>query len=337
MVLHPPVKPMLAQAREAIPLAGAMPGGMLVDPKFDGFRFLLFTPVEDGQSVILQTRRGAMYQARFPDLVAAAGQLPRGLVLDGELAVLEEGELSFTALQRRANAVRQAKVLAAELPAHFIAFDILQVDGRELLDEPLWKRREVLEALFADHRLTPPWTLCPSTTDLAVAREWLTEWTDVPGVEGVVVKSRAGRYRPGVRGSWYKIRRRATAEAIIGGVTGSLRCPQVLLLGRFDVSGRLRLVGKTAPLKSAAAAEVADQLTAADTDHPWTGVRFSARWGSRDVLHPVLVEPRCVAEISGDTAQDAGVWRHPVRYVRLRQDMTAAHVLTFEGIQPHTG
>ncbi|MGW6684300.1 ATP-dependent DNA ligase [[Kitasatospora] papulosa] len=120
MVLHPPVKPMLAQAREAIPLAGAMPGGMLVDPKFDGFRCLLFTPVEDGQSVILQTRRGAMYQARFPDLVAAAGQLPRGLVLDGELAVLEEGELSFTALQRRATAVRQAKVLAAELPAHFI-------------------------------------------------------------------------------------------------------------------------------------------------------------------------------------------------------------------------
>ncbi|MFJ8871303.1 ATP-dependent DNA ligase [Streptomyces sp. NPDC102473] len=284
MVLRPPVEPMLAQARETIPLPGAMPGGMLIDPKFDGFRCLLFTPIEDGQSVSLQTRRGAMYQSRFPDLVAAAGQLPCGLVLDGELAVLEEGQLSFTALQRRATAVRQAKVLAAELPAHFIAFDILQVDGRELLDEPLWRRREILEALFADHRLTPPWTLCPSTTDLAVAQEWLTEWTDVPGVEGVVVKSRAGRYRPGVRGSWYKVRRRATTEAIIGGVTGSLRKPQVLLLGRFDMSGRLRMIGKTVPLKPAAAAEVADQLTAADTDHPWTGVRFSARWGGAETF-----------------------------------------------------
>ncbi|MFJ8982590.1 hypothetical protein [Streptomyces sp. NPDC102282] len=103
------------------------------------------------------------------------------------------------------------------------------------------------------------------------------------------------------------------------------------------MSGRLRMIGKTVPLKPAAAAEVADQLTAADTDHPWTGVRFSARWGSRDVLHPVLVEPRCVTEISGDTAHDAGVWRHPVRYVRLRQDMTAADVPTLGGIQPHTG
>ncbi|MFC8593094.1 ATP-dependent DNA ligase [Streptomyces atroolivaceus] len=217
------------------------------------------------------------------------------------------------------------------------AFDILQVDGRELLDEPLWRRREVLEALFADHRLTPPWTLCPSTTDLAVAQEWPAEWTDVPGVEGVVVKSRAGRYRPGIRGSWYKVRRRATTEAIIGGITGSLPRPQVLLLGRFDMSGRLRLVGKTVPLKPAAANEVAGQLTAADTDHPWTGVRFSARWGSRERLDPVLVEPRRIAEIRGDTAQDAGVLRHPVRYVRLRQDMTATDVPTFEGIQPHTG
>ncbi|MFE1190113.1 ATP-dependent DNA ligase [[Kitasatospora] papulosa] len=286
--------------------------------------------------MVLQTLRGAMYQARFPDLVAAAGQLPRGLVLDGELAVLDEGQLSFTALQRRATTVRHAKVLAAQLPAHFIAFDVLQVDGRELLDEPLWRRRAILEALFADQRLTPPWTLCPSTTDLTVAQEWLTEWIDVPGVEGVVVKNRAGKYRPGVRGSWYKVRRRATTEAIIGGVTGSLSPPQVLLLGRFDTTGRLRLVGKTVPLKPAAAGEVADQLTAADTDHPWTGVRFSARWGSRDPLDPVLAEPRCVAEISGDTARDAGVWRHPVRYVQLRQDMTPADVPTLGGIQSHT-
>ena len=136
--------------------------------------------------MLLQTRRGALVQDRFPDLAAAARSLPAGLVLDGELAVLDHhGQLSFTALQRRATAGRNARVLAAEMPAHFIAFDVLQSDGQELLDEPFARRREVLEALFADHRLAPPWTLCPSTTDPAIADEWLYEWTDVPGVEGV--------------------------------------------------------------------------------------------------------------------------------------------------------
>ncbi|MFC8593235.1 ATP-dependent DNA ligase [Streptomyces atroolivaceus] len=180
--------------------------------------------------MLLQTRRGALLQDRFPDLAAAAQSLPNGLVLDGELAVLDHhGQLSFTALQRRATAGRNARALAAELPAHFIAFDVLQSDGQELLDEPFVRRREVLEALFADHRLGPPWTLCPSTTDPAIADEWLHEWTDVPGLEGVVAESLTGRYRPGVRG-WTKVRRWNTTEALIGGVTGSLHHPQVLLL-----------------------------------------------------------------------------------------------------------
>ncbi|WP_329046778.1 ATP-dependent DNA ligase [Streptomyces sp. NBC_01422] len=334
MALRPTIEPMLAQARETIPHPGAVPGGMAVEPKFDGFRALLYTPADAGQPTLIQSRRGAMYQARFPDLVAAADQLPRNLVLDGELAVLEHGQLSFPALQRRAAAVRNAKTLAAALPAHFIAFDVLQAEGQELLDEPYARRRQILEALFADHRLTPPWTLCPSTSDLAVAEEWLHEWTDVPGIEGVVVKSLTGRYRPGVRGSWYKVRRRETTEAIIGGVTGSLRRPHVLLVGRYTGEGHLRLVGKTVPLTTAAAREVAGQLTAAGPDHPWTGVRFSV-WGSSDPLDPVLVEPGLVAEISADTAQDHGVWRHPVRYVRLRQDATMADVPAFgEGARP---
>ncbi|WP_405657984.1 hypothetical protein OG379_00310 [Streptomyces sp. NBC_01166] len=185
---------MLAQARETLPPLGTGPGGVAVQPRFDGFRALLFTPLRAGDPVLLQTRRGALVQDRFPDLAAAARSLPAGLVLDGELAVLDHhGQLSFTALQRRATAGRNARVLAAEMPAHFIAFDVLQSDGQELLGEPFARRREVLEALFADHRLGPPWTLCPSTTDPAVAEEWLYEWTDVPGVEGVVVKSLTGR------------------------------------------------------------------------------------------------------------------------------------------------
>ncbi|MFD6278457.1 ATP-dependent DNA ligase [Streptomyces sp. NPDC060209] len=207
------------------------------------------------------------------------------------------GQLSFTALQRRATAGRTARALAAEMPAHFIAFDVLQSDGRELLDEPFARRREVLEALFTSYRLAPPWTLCPSTTDPAIADEWLYEWTEVPGVEGVVIKSLTGRYRPGVRG-WSKVRRRNTTEALIGGVTGSLRRPQVLLLGRYDTTGRLRLGGKTTSLKPGPVRDLADHLTA--------------------LLEPLLVDPVLVAEISADVSQDHGVWRHPLRYERIR-------------------
>ncbi|WLQ69171.1 ATP-dependent DNA ligase [Streptomyces glycanivorans] len=326
MVLRPPVEPMLARARESLPPLGAGSGQMAVQPKFDGFRALIFTPLREGDPVLLQTRGGAFMQDRFPELAAAARGLPAGLVLDGELAVLDHyNQLSFTALQRRATAGRNARALAAEMPAHFIAFDVLQRDGQELLDEPFARRREVLEALFANHRLVPPWTLCPSTTDAVVADEWLHEWTDVPGVEGVVVKSLAGRYRPGVRG-WTKVRRRNTTEAIIGGITGSLHRPLVLLLGRYDTAGRLRLVGKTTPLQPGQAQEVADHLTAAGPDHPWTGVRFTASWNSRTPLEPVLVAPALVAEFSADVSQDHGVWRHPLRYERLRLDATEADV-----------
>ncbi|MEU9061765.1 ATP-dependent DNA ligase [Streptomyces sp. NPDC048430] len=208
------------------------------------------------------------------------------------------------------------------------AFDVLQSEGQELVDEPFARRREILEALFVDHRLAPPWTLCPSTADPAVADEWLYKWTDVPGVEGVVLKSLTGRYRPGVRG-WTKVRRRNSTEALIGGVTGSLYRPQVLLLGRYDTTGRLRLVGKTTPLKPGPARDIADHLTAADPSHPWTGVRFTASWTSRTPLKPVLVDPVLVAEISADTSQDHGVWRHPLRYLRIRTEMHPIQVAKF--------
>ncbi|MEV5296230.1 ATP-dependent DNA ligase [Streptomyces sp. NPDC053741] len=326
MALRPPVEPMLAQARETLP---SLAGRMAVQPKFDGFRALLFTPLHAGDPVLLQTRHGALVQDRFPDLAAAARSLPSGLVLDGELAVLDpHGQLSFTALQRRATAGRNAPALAAEMPAHFIAFDVLQSDGQELLEEPFARRREVLEEQFAGHRLGPPWTLCPSTTDPATAGEWLHEWTDVPGVEGVVIKSLTGRYRPGVRG-WTKIRRRNSTEALIGAVTGSLHRPQILLLGRHATTGHLRLVGKTVPLKPCPARDLAEHLTAAGPDHPWTGLRFTASWNSRTPLEPVLADPVLVAETSADVSQDHGVWRHPLRYERLRLDADAADVPPF--------
>ncbi|MER6317022.1 ATP-dependent DNA ligase [Streptomyces sp. NPDC001581] len=283
----------------------------------------------------MQTRRGALVQDRWPDLVAAAeAQLPRGLVLDGELVVwdTEAGGLCFEALQRRAvTRARGAAGLIARWPAYFVAFDLLQQDGQELLTRPYAERRALLENLFSEHAPTAPWTLCPMTTNLAKAREWLESWTDVSGVEGILIKSMSQRYLPGYRG-WTKIRRRDTTETIVGAITGTLTRPQLLVLGRHDQDGRLRAVGRTVPLRPDAARQVAEHLTAAASWHPWEGARFSATWGSRDVLDTTLVHPGLVAEVSADRAIDhGGIYRHPLRFQRLRLDVTAEDVPRFGG------
>ncbi|WP_244905443.1 ATP-dependent DNA ligase [Streptomyces agglomeratus] len=329
---------MLAQARETLPRPGVLPGGLAFEAKFDGYRCLLFTPAQPGGAVLLQSRRGSLIQRHFPDLVTAARQLPHGWVLDGELVVWSGDRLSFEALQRRASSGGQTVAqLAAAMPAHFITFDVLQADGQELMTEPYERRRTVLEDLFTERGLTPPWTLCPMTRDPAVAQEWLESWTQVQGVEGLVIKGLGQRYLPGARG-WFKVRRRETTEAIIGGVTGTLSRPQLLVLGRYDGDGRLRAVGRTTPLHMEAAGQVADHLTEAGPSHPWTGLRFTAMWGSRDTLDPILVVPELVAEISADTAVDGGAWRHPLRFVRLRLDVTVADVPPFgEGAAPAAG
>ncbi|MEV7526637.1 transposase [Streptomyces sp. NPDC091371] len=225
---------------------------------------------------------------------------------------------------------RSAPALAAKLSAFFVVFDVLQIDGRELLHLPYVERRARLQALFTDHALTAPWTLCPMTTDPAMAREWLESWTDVSGVEGIVVKPQTSRYMPGHRGAWTKVRRRDTTEAITGATTGTLARPQLLVLGRHDQDGRLRAVGRTVPLRTEVAHLVAEHLTAADPGHPWEGVTFAATWGSRDVMDVRLVRPDLVAEISADRSIDrGGVWRHPLRFRRLRLDMGVEDVPGF--------
>ncbi|MFD7261698.1 hypothetical protein [Streptomyces sp. NPDC059874] len=158
--------------------------------------------------MLVQTRRGSLVQDRFPDLVAAAeGQLPHGLVLDGELVVWAgSGALAVrgVAAPGRRPLPGGAAGLAARWPAYF-AFDILQQEGSELMGYPYRQRRLRLAALFALHRLTSPWALCPMTTDLLKAQQWLESWTEIPGVEGIVVKAMNQPYRPGPRG-WYKLR-----------------------------------------------------------------------------------------------------------------------------------
>jgi hypothetical protein len=135
---------------------------------------------------------------------------------------------------------------------------------------------------------------------------------------------------PAGRRSWRKYRARSSTEAIVGAVTGSLRRPSSVLLGRLDEAGRLQYGGRTVPLAGLAAERLAPLLTPVAADHPWTGWSFSVAWGSRDKLDVTLVDPAVVVEVSADVSLDtAGRWRHSVRLLRSRGDMAVGDVPLF--------
>ncbi|MEV0604671.1 ATP-dependent DNA ligase [Streptomyces sp. NPDC050315] len=327
-----PREPILAQPVDTFTL----PAGWAAEPKWDGFRTLL---AHDQEQTLLRSRHGTDLTPGFPELVAAAAALPYDIVLDGEVVIWAEGRLAFEYLNRRLNRCpATAARLAEQHPAHFVAFDLLHQASADLTVRPYAERRAALEALFADHHLGPPWTLCPMTTDVDIAREWLS-WSAV-GIEGAVFKRLQQPYLPGKRaGGWRKYRVRESTEAIAGAITGSLHRPSTLLLGRFDAAGRLRYAGRTTQLAAALARDVAVQLTPAGPGHPWTGRTFSAGWGTDDTLDVTLVVPELVAEISADVALDGvGRWRHPLRLLRPRSDLDPADVPPFgQGNEPAAG
>lgn len=178
----------------------ALPPRSAAEPKWDGFRALISV---DAGRVVLRSRRGTEMGPSFPEVVAGAVQLPDATALDGELVVWDAaGRLAFERLHNRlvrrgAGAARAAE----EWPAHFVAFDLLRLSGTDTTSWPYRRRRAALESVFAARRLIAPWSLCPSTTEADVVREWLT-WASV-GMEGVVFKRLDDAYKPSVRG-WEK-------------------------------------------------------------------------------------------------------------------------------------
>jgi ATP-dependent DNA ligase len=321
VALIPPIEPMLARPAERLPRPGALPGGAVYEQKLDGYRTVVFARAGRGY---VQSRRGADLGRAFPEIARAAAVLPEDAVFDGELVILKEGRLDFQALQQRArHSGTSAARLARELPAHVIVFDLLEVAGEALLDRPFGERRDALERLVARRGLSAPWVLCPHTRDRATAEGWLEPAWGTVGIEGVVTKGLGQTYRPGERG-WWKTRAYATAEGVIGGITGPLHSPQTLLLGRYDGVGDLRLIARSTPLPATVRRDLAQALAPAGPGHPWQGRRFSAGWGTRDPLVYQPVHPGLVAEFRADTAVDHGRYRHPVRFLRLRDDMTPA-------------
>ncbi|RAO26093.1 DNA ligase (ATP) [Micromonospora noduli] len=297
--------------------------GLVHEPKWDGWRCLAF-PEDDG--VYLQSRAGRNLSMYFPDITRAIRTaVPAGAVLDGELIVFERGRTNFAQLQRRVTAGRGLLRLARECPAHYVLFDLLaDTGGQLLLDLPLSERRARLERLLVD--APPQLTLTPQTADMREVWDWLTTWTVATGIEGVVTKRLSGRYEPGRRG-WWNYRTRITTEAIVGGVTGGLRHPDTVLLGRRDRRGRLRYTGRTHPLDAMQRAELgamlsplrAAQRRGAPVVHPWPEP-LPASWSGQlerpEPLRYVQVKPSVVVEIEADVAFEHQRWRHRVRYVR---------------------
>ncbi|MGI5357398.1 ATP-dependent DNA ligase [Streptomyces sp. CA-252508] len=220
MNLRPPLKVALAQTVGTLPREP----GLAYEPKFDGHRMVMFRQAD---GVVLQARSGRIVTAAFPDLAAAARELPDGTVLDGEVVVWREGRIDFAAVQGRAAATPgRAPGLAARLPASYAAFDVLAAGGTDLRPRRYAVRRERLEELLAG--LGPPIQPVPMTTDPELAATWYETLPGI-GVEGLVVKRLDQPYKAGTR-AWRKLRHTDTRDAVVVGFTGSRQRPASLVL-----------------------------------------------------------------------------------------------------------
>lgn len=330
---------MLASPVEQLPLPRSCVGGCVYEAKFDGFR-LCALRTDEGK-VQLRSRTARRLDSYFPDLRRWIAMLPPATALDGEVVAWSgAGRTDFGALQSRLVAGRSLPQVSARAPAYLIAFDALIVDGRDLRDRPLTERRDALEALLANapDRLL----VCPQTADRDEALAMVAEMANL-GVEGLVVKPAAGRYRGGRhRGGWLKYRIRHTTECVVGGITGSRSQPETLILGQFDTDHRLRVVGRTTRINIAQATQIAPLLHPPGRGHqhaahPWPQP-LPAGWlghiGQPEALPYRPVEPELVVEVSVDRSVEHGRFRHPVRLVRLRADLSPWDTPPFRSDEP---
>jgi ATP-dependent DNA ligase len=298
--LRPPLTPQLARSRTALPDGD----GWAYEPKWDGFRALAFV---DGDELDLQSRGGRPLGRYFPELTFPPGRY----VLDGEIVIDGEGGLQdFDALSNRIHpAASRIELLSRETPAHFLAFDLLAVDDRSLLELPFAERRAELERFpFA-----APVELTPCVRSAAEAERWLRS------AEGVIAKQLDAPYRPGARDGMAKIKRVRTIDAVIIGWRPGKeeRTVGSLILGLYDEEGELRTVGHTSGLKAAERRELVDRLAPYATGEH--GSADPSRWKSDKELEWVALRPELVVEISFDHVSGRRI-RHGSKLQRWRED-----------------
>ncbi|HEX5951127.1 MAG TPA: ATP-dependent DNA ligase, partial [Actinomycetota bacterium] len=230
--VKPPVSPMLAKSVVEIPS-----GGFVYEPKWDGFRSIVF---RDGVDVEIGSRNERPMTRYFPEVVEAIrANLPARCVVDGEIVVPDPSgtRLEFEMLQMRIHpAESRVRMLAEQTPAHFIAFDLLALGDRNLMGEPFAERRRALEEALATAQ--PPIHVTPATNDRDLAERWFDEFEGA-GLDGVVAKPLDVTYQPDKR-VMFKIKHVRTADCVIGGYRVHKSEPSAigsLLLGLYDGNG----------------------------------------------------------------------------------------------------
>jgi ATP-dependent DNA ligase len=328
--IQPPVEPMLAKIADALPPAE----GFLFEPKWDGFRAIVFRGGDD--EVYIQSRELKPLDRYFPELHAALiERLPANCVIDGEVVVVTARGLDFDVLQNRIHpAESRIAKLAKETPASFVAFDLLAADGNDVTRESQSERRARLEKLLAQAK--PPLYLTPVTHDRDVAARWLQEFEGA-GLDGVIAKPLDATYQPGKR-AMFKIKHARTADCVVAGFRwykDSSDAVGSLLLGLYDDHGTMHHVGITSAFTMATRKALAKELEPlrkdALADHPWRewsdadaheakrmpgGV---SRWsGGKDLSwEPLRIERVC--EVKYDHLQ-GDRFRHATHFLRWRSD-----------------
>ncbi len=335
--ISPPLSPMLAKLADEIPVGE----GWLYEPKWDGFRCIVF---RDGDEVELASRNERPFTRYFPELLAPLlAALPPRCVVDGEIVIpaADDRGLDFDALLQRIHpAESRVRRLAAETPASFVAFDLLALDDRDLMDEPLALRHSLLAEQLAKPPLDSSVYLCPSTTDPAVAQRWFIEFEGA-GLDGVIAKRLADPYTPDKR-TLVKVKHRRTADCVIAGyrVHKDGKGVGSLLLGLYDSDAVLHHVGVcasfTAKRRTELLAELAPLTNDALANHPWREWAemsnaeqpqrmpgAGSRWNAGKDLSWVPLRIELVAEVTFGQLQE-GRFRHGSQFVRWRTDRKPA-------------
>jgi ATP-dependent DNA ligase len=320
----------------AKPLPG-IPEGQLYEPKWDGFRSVIF---RDGDEVEIGSRNERPMTRYFPEVVAAVReQFPPRAVVDGEIVVADtaRNRLDFEALQQRIHpAASRVELLSRETPAAFVAFDLLALADEDLTARPFTERRAALEAAFAGAR--PPVHVTPLTDDPAVARQWFERFEGA-GLDGLITKRPDLPYQPDKR-VMGKVKHERTADCVVAGYRVHTSGPDAvgsLLLGLYDDRGVLASVGVVGAFPMATRRALMTELQPWVTtleDHPWNwaahleGERTprkneTSRWNAGKDLSFVPLRPARVVEVRYDYLEGAR-FRHTAQFVRWRPDRDPA-------------
>ncbi|MET0791297.1 MAG: ATP-dependent DNA ligase [Polyangiaceae bacterium] len=332
LAVAPPVLPMLAKRVSGLPAGDSF----LFEPKWDGFRTLIF---RDGEELLLQSRDQKSLNRYFPELVEPLlSGLPQQCVLDGEIVVAKNGGLDFDALQLRVHpAASRVKLLAAEIPASVVFFDLLCEAASDLRSEPFRARRARLEAVLG--KAEPPLFLTPSTTNRALANDWFERFEGA-GLDGVMAKAADGAYEPNKR-VMFKVKHDRDCDCVVAGFrwhkSGDRDAVGSLLLGLYDEEGALQHVGVCASFSITKRRELVQLLAPYRSDalaaHPWRSWAENesiegdeqrmpggkSRWSQGKDLSWEPLRPELVLEVAYDHMQ-GGRFRHTAQFRRFRAD-----------------